>query len=117
MRFSRQVVWLVLAGALLGASVVASRASIRVTRSREGTTPHCSTQPPGQVVVGIPFPLDDDDDPSSDAPGPGRGTLRPPPRVAHHPVVAGRAPVTTRNRPTPPHRKLPSPAGDDVPAH
>jgi hypothetical protein len=116
MRLSRQAVWLLVAGAFVCTSVVTTGASLRVTRSRATGTPRWHAQPLGPAVVGNLLPLDDDDD-SSATPRPDRGTLDPTPRAAHHPVVASRAPVVAPNRPTPPRRKVPQAAGDDVPAH
>jgi hypothetical protein len=116
MRFSRQAVWVLLAGAFFCSSVVATRASLRATQNRETVTPRWHTQPLG-LVVGTLLPLDDDDDDASAMPRPDHRTLHPAPRASHHPVVASRAPVVVPNRPALPRRKLPQAAGDDVPAH
>jgi hypothetical protein len=113
MRYRRQAVWVwvLVVGALWsGGGVTTRRAGLQAPGSREPQRLHSTAAPPLQVVAAV------DDDPS-DAVGPGRGRLRPALRAPRHPVVVSHAPLAERNRPVLTRLKLPSPGGDDLPAH
>jgi hypothetical protein len=113
MRHGRQMFWLVLAGGLIAGSGATTTASLRLTHG--GTTRYVHlgervVTPP--TIDAVPF----DDDPPGGVALQSGGTRYVPCGVDRS-HLAARAPVTTRNPPAPHRLKLPSPAGDDVPAH
>lgn len=115
MRLSRQVMWIGLAGVLVCASTAVTRASLRLTQRRSIETPGWCDRALASPAVTAVDPFDDED--ASGILGTDRGIVRVSTRSFEHALVANRAPVTTRNRPAPHRLKLPSPVGDDVPAH
>ena len=111
MRWSRQLVWIWLAGWLLGPATLVAQAGQRGARPRRPPSSHSEKV----VWPGPPLNVDPFDD---DVPADLDPAVIPPQFVfeasSADPALSP-APVTVRNRPTPRRLKVPAPSGDDVP--